>query len=56
MENVSLNYLRGLEIAELIEEDMPMVEGYLNKKFLSTVVGIFFTLFKYFVSFEFLKQ
>ena len=24
-ENVSLNYLRGLEIAELEEEDMPMV-------------------------------
>jgi len=23
--NVSLNYLRGLEIAELKEEDMPMV-------------------------------
>jgi len=54
--NESLIYLKGLEIAELIEEDMPMVEGYLNKKFLSTVVGIFFTLFKYFVSFEFLKQ
>ena len=23
--NISLNYLRGLEIAELKEEDMPMV-------------------------------
>ena len=23
--NVSLTYLRGLEIAELMEEDMPMV-------------------------------
>ena len=25
--NVSLTYLRGLEIAELKEEDMPMVYG-----------------------------
>ena len=24
--NVSLTYLRGLEVAELTEEDMPMVE------------------------------
>ena len=24
--NVSLTYLRGLEVAELKEEDMPMVE------------------------------
>ena len=23
--NVSLNYLRGLEVAELKEEDMPMI-------------------------------
>ncbi len=28
--NVSLTYLRGLEIAELKEEDMPMVELVLN--------------------------
>jgi len=26
--NVSLTYLRGLEIAELKEEDMPMVNFY----------------------------
>jgi hypothetical protein len=28
--NVSLTYLRSLEIAELKEEDMPMVELVLN--------------------------
>jgi hypothetical protein len=28
--NISLIYLRGLEIAELKEEDMPMVELVLN--------------------------
>ena len=28
--NLSLTYLRGLEIAELKEEDMPMVELVLN--------------------------
>ena len=28
--NVSLTYLRGLEIVELKEEDMPMVELVLN--------------------------
>ena len=30
MLNVSLTYLRGLEVAELKEEDMPMVYGYNN--------------------------
>ena len=30
--NVSLTYLRGLEIAELKEEDMPMVYFNLNHK------------------------
>ena len=29
--NVSLTYLRGLEVAELTEEDMPMVEKGNNK-------------------------
>jgi hypothetical protein len=28
--NVSLTYLRGLEIVKLKEEDMPMVELFLN--------------------------
>jgi len=28
MLNVSLTYLRGLEVAELKEEDMPMVNLY----------------------------
>ena len=28
--NISLTYLRGLEIAELKEKDMPMVELFLN--------------------------
>ena len=30
--NVSLTYLRGLEVAELQEEDMPMVEKGNNKQ------------------------
>ena len=30
MLNISLTYLRGLEIVELKEEDMPMVELVLN--------------------------
>jgi hypothetical protein len=30
MLNISLTYLRSLEIAELKEEDMPMVELVLN--------------------------
>ena len=28
--NVSLTYLRGLEVAELKEEDMPMVKHLIN--------------------------
>ena len=32
--NVSLTYLRGLEIAELKEEDMPIINALLIFKFL----------------------
>ena len=36
--NVSLTYLRGLEVAELKEEDMPMVD---NKNVLTIMLSLF---------------